>query len=74
MKKLTKKYVIENTSISRVYTTSSSTLEGCRFKISYELQNRGDDRLYVNLLKWGWVVDKGRLCITWEGIQNLRMV
>jgi hypothetical protein len=74
MKRLTKKYIIENTSISRTYTTNGSTLEGCRFKTSSDLQNRQDDKLYDNLLKWGWIVDKGRLCITWEGMQNLRMV
>ena len=74
MKKLTKKYVIENTSISRVYSTNGSTLEGCYFKTSSELQNRQDDRLYYNLLKWKWIVDKGRYCITWEGIKNLRMI
>jgi len=73
MKKLTKKYVVQNTSISK-NSTNGSTLEGCRFETSYELQNRQDDRLYYNLLKWGWIVDKGRYCITWEGIQNLKMV
>jgi hypothetical protein len=72
--KLTKKFVIENTSISRVYATNGSTLEGCRFETSHLLQNMQSDRLYKNMLKWGWVQDRGRLVITWEGIQNLRMI
>ena len=72
--KLTKKFVIKNTSISRVYATNGSTLEGCRFETSAKLQNREDDRLYKNMIKWGWVQNRGRLVITWEGIQNLRMV
>ena len=74
MKRLTKKYVIENTSISRVYSANGSTLEGCRFQTSAELANRGDDRLFLNLEKWGWVVNKGRLRITWEGIKNLKTI
>lgn len=74
MKRLTKKYVVENTSISRVYSTNGSTLEGCRFEMSAELANRGDDRLFSNMEKWGWVVNKGRLCITWEGIRNLKTI
>lgn len=73
MKRLTKKYVIQNTSISKVYSTNGNTLEGCRFETSHELQNRQDDRLYYNMLKWKWIVDKGRYCITWEGIRNLKM-
>lgn len=74
MKRLTKKYVVENTSISRVYSANGSTLEGCRFQTSAELANRRDDRLFLNLEKWGWVVNKGRLCITWEGLRNLKMI
>lgn len=73
MKRLTKKYVIQNTSISK-NSTSGSTLEGCRFEMSGELQNRQDDRLYDNMEKWGWIIDKGRYCITWEGIKNLKTV
>jgi DNA invertase Pin-like site-specific DNA recombinase len=38
--------------------------------------NKGsvETRLYENMIKWGWVQNRGRLVITWEGIQNLRMV
>lgn len=74
MKKLTKKYVIENTTISKVFSTHGSTLDGCRFEVSAELQNRSDDRLFVNMVKWGWIVDRGMYTITWEGLRNLRMV
>ncbi len=73
MKKLTKKYVIENTSISKVYATNLSTLEGCRFWMSEDLENRDDNKLFVNMLKWGWIVDRGRYLITWEGLRNLKM-
>ncbi len=72
MKKLTKKYVIENTSISKVYASNLNTLEGCRFRMSENLENR-DDKLFVNMLKWGWIIDRGRYLITWEGLRNLRM-
>ena len=74
MKKLTKKYIRENTSISRVYSTNGSTLEGCRFSTSAELQNRGDDKLFSNMEKWGWIQKRGRYVITWEGITNLKMI
>ncbi len=74
MKRLTKKYVINNTSISRVHSTNGSTLEGCRFKMSEDLLNRTDDRIFANMEKWGWIVDRGRLCITWAGIKNLKMI
>jgi hypothetical protein len=74
MKKLTKKYVRENCTISKVYTTNGSTLEGCRFQMSEELQNRDDDKLFNNMLKWGWIRDIGRFVITWEGMRNLEMV
>jgi len=72
--KLTKKYVIANTSISRIYSTNGSTLEGCRFEMSFDLSNRTDDKLYTNMLKWGWIQDRGRYVITWEGIKNLKML
>jgi hypothetical protein len=72
MKKLTKKYVIENTSISKIYATKFSTLEGCRFWMSVDLIMR-DDELFKNMLKWGWIIDRGRYLITWEGLKNLRM-
>jgi hypothetical protein len=72
--RLTKNYVIANTSISKVYATNGSTLEGCRFKMSFDLLNRTDDRLYANMLKWGWIQDRGRYVITWEGLRNLRMI
>lgn len=74
MRRVTKKYVQENTTISKVYSTNGSTLEGCKFEISFELANRGDDRLYSNMEKWGWIINKGRYCITWEGLKSLRMV
>jgi hypothetical protein len=72
--KLTKKYISKNTSISAVYATHGRTLEGCRFKMSEELQNREDDKVYSNMLKWGWIQDRGRLVITWEGMRNIPMV
>jgi len=73
MKKLTKKYVIENTSISKVYASKFSTLEGSRFWMSKDLENRDDDKLFVNMLRWGWIIDRGRYLLTWEGLRNLKM-
>lgn len=72
--RITKKYVKNNTSISKIHSVNNATLEGCRFNISSDLQNIPNDNLFKNLIKWGWVVDKGRLCITYKGLENLRMV
>ena len=72
--RLTKNYVIANTSISNVYSTAGSTLRGCNFQMSFDLLCRTDDRLYTNMLKWGWKEDKGMYVITCEGLRNLRRV
>lgn len=80
MEKLTKKYVIQNTSISKVYATNGSTLEGCRFEMSQNLayntyvNEELENKLFANMLKWGWIKNTGCYTITWEGLRNLRMI
>ena len=73
MKKLTKKYVIENTSIRKALASNGSTLRGCGFETTtFDLML--NDRLYDNMIRWGWIEDKGHYVITWEGLCNLKMV
>lgn len=70
MKKLTKKYVIENTSISGK-ATPWATLESCGFQMSEELEHR-DDKFFDNMIKWGWIQDRGRMVLTQLGYETLK--
>lgn len=73
--KLTKKFVRENTTISKVTTTNGSTLRGCQFRVGFTIDcEELETRFYANLEKWGWIEDRGAFVITWEGMRNIPMI